>query len=182
MNQVIKAYDSKKLNKNYKYPLVMIQLSDKTPKSDEEDKTSQILKILENQKIHKNHIAIWLSNDHRIASDKSKSKDVVSLKDKIINDSNIRFLIFKQAIATGWDIPRANIWVKLREIKNDAFQIQTMGRVLRNQFKKYYNNPLIDSAFIFNNDKTANLEICESFGEENTYKVNDYNRVDVFKK
>ena len=49
----------------------------------------------------------------------------------IQNDSPIEVLIFKQAIATGWDCPRASILVMLRDIKSVTFEIQTVGRILR---------------------------------------------------
>lgn len=47
------------------------------------------------------------------------------------SDSPVSFLINKQAISTGWDAPRAQIWVKLRDTKSAVFDAQTLGRILR---------------------------------------------------
>jgi len=47
------------------------------------------------------------------------------------SDSNVSFLIAKQAVSTGWDAPRAQIWVKLRDTKSAVFDAQTLGRILR---------------------------------------------------
>ncbi|MBK8698450.1 MAG: hypothetical protein IPN29_02455 [Saprospiraceae bacterium] len=46
-------------------------------------------------------------------------------------ESDVEFLLFKQAIDTGWDCPRAHILVKLRDIQSYTFEVQTVGRILR---------------------------------------------------
>lgn len=46
--------------------------------------------------------------------------------------------MFKQAIATGWDCPRAKILVKLREGGTERFNIQTVGRIRRMPLREYY--------------------------------------------
>jgi len=43
-----------------------------------------------------------------------------------MNNSKVEFLIFKTAIATGWDCPRAQILVRFREVKSIQFEIQTI--------------------------------------------------------
>lgn len=50
------------------------------------------------------------------------------------DDSDIDVIIFKFAIATGWNIPRACILSQYRNIQSDNLKIQTLGRVLRNIF------------------------------------------------
>lgn len=40
-------------------------------------------------------------------------------------------VIIKQAVATGWDCPRAQILVKLRDNMSEVFEIQTIGRIRR---------------------------------------------------
>ena len=67
------------------------------------------------------------------------------------NDSPIDVLIFKQAIATGWDCPRASIMVMLRDIKSVTFEIQTVGRILRMPELKHYNDSALNSAYVFTN-------------------------------
>lgn len=93
----------------------------------------------------------------------SEDKIAIKLSDtnQTVNYENIRvsgveFLIFKQAIATGWDCPRSVILVRLRDVKSIVFDIQTIGRILRTTEKKFYGNPLLDSAYIYT--EYTNLE------------------------
>src|SRR5699024_9344894 len=58
-------------------------------------------------------VASWFSGDHPDNPDEIKKLD-----------GQYAFLLFKQAIATGWDCPRAKILVKLREGGTERFNIQ----------------------------------------------------------
>lgn len=66
-------------------------------------------------------------------------------------DSKIEVLIFKQAIATGWDCPRAAILVMLRDIKSVTFEVQTVGRILRMPEQHHYEDQALNSAYVFTN-------------------------------
>lgn len=78
-------------------------------------------------------------------------EDKKSLEDIAKNDNAIEFLIFKQAIDTGWDCPRAHILVKLREIQSFTFEVQTVGRIMRMPEQKHYEDSLLDTGYIFTN-------------------------------
>lgn len=67
------------------------------------------------------------------------------------NDDETCYLIFKTAVATGWDCPRAHILVKFREGHSETFEIQTIGRILRTAEAKKYDNPILDNAYIYTN-------------------------------
>lgn len=67
------------------------------------------------------------------------------------NDDETDYLIFKTAVATGWDCPRAHILVKFREGHSETFEIQTIGRILRTAEAKKYDNAVLDNAFIYTN-------------------------------
>lgn len=67
------------------------------------------------------------------------------------NDDETCYLIFKTAVATGWDCPRAHILVKFREGHSETFEIQTIGRILRTAEAKKYDNTILDNAYIFTN-------------------------------
>ena len=77
-----------------------------------------------------------------------KSKD---LDDIASADNKIEFLIFKQAIDTGWDCPRAHILVKFRESHSEKFEIQTVGRILRMPEQKHYPNENLNRGYIYTN-------------------------------
>ena len=85
--------------------------------------------------------ASWFSGDH--PDDPEEIKKL---------DGKFAFLLFKQAIATGWDCPRAKILVKLREGGTESFNIQTVGRIRRMPERKHYDCPLIDNCYIYTLD------------------------------
>jgi type III restriction enzyme len=67
------------------------------------------------------------------------------------NRSNIDYLIFKQAAATGWDCPRASILVMFREIGNPIFKTQVLGRIRRMPEAKHYNLSILNNGYVFTN-------------------------------
>ena len=68
------------------------------------------------------------------------------------NDAPQKYLLFKQAIATGWDCLRAKILVKLREKGNSTFEIQTVGRIRRMPEAKHYGLDILDNCFVYTLD------------------------------
>lgn len=120
-------------------PLVLIQI----PTAEAgEDKIKAIRKFLDSRNINEKNkkLAIWLSEQ------KSDFLDWVADE-----DSEVEFLIFKQAIDTGWDCPRAHILVKFRETKSETFEIQTVGRILRMPEHKHYFNEDLNKGYIYTN-------------------------------
>ncbi len=92
-------------------------------------------------------LAVWLSEE------KSDGLDEISNF-----ESKIEFLLFKQAIDTGWDCPRAHILVKLREPGNPTFEIQTVGRILRMPEQTHYENENLNIGFIYTNLQSITVE------------------------
>lgn len=134
------------INKNIN-PLVLIQLPDE--KSGAKNKNymearGELIKNIEDylKEIgqHENQIARWLSGDHFNTEAIEK------------NDSNINYLLMKQAISTGWDAPRAKILVTLRLNMEVEFTLQTIGRIRRMPEQQHYDNELLDNSFVFSND------------------------------
>ena len=85
-------------------------------------------------------LVVWLSEE------KSDGLDVIS-----DFESDVEFLLFKQAIDTGWDCPRAHILVKLRDIQSYTFEVQTVGRILRMPEQMHYDDENLNTGFIFTN-------------------------------
>ena len=92
-------------------------------------------------------LAVWLSEE------KSDGLDEIS-----DFESEVEFLLFKQAIDTGWDCPRAHILVKLREPGNPTFEIQTVGRILRMPEQMHYEDENLNTGFIFTNLQKIKVE------------------------
>ena len=128
-------------------PLVLVQLpTDSSEKMSEADQTTRetVEQFMDENGINYDNgkLAIWVSGDHY-------PEDV---KTSVIqNDSPIEVLIFKQAIATGWDCPRASILVMLRDIKSVTFEIQTVGRILRMPELKHYDDASLNTAYVYTN-------------------------------
>lgn len=91
--------------------------------------------------VENGRVGIWLSEE---------KKNLENLK---ALNSPVCFLIMKQAIATGWDCPRAKILVKLREGCAEDFDIQTIGRIRRQPERKHYNNEILDNCYIWTIDE-----------------------------
>ena len=72
------------------------------------------------------------------------------------------FLLCKQAIATGWDCPRAKILVKLREGGSEQFNIQTIGRIRRMPEKKHYDNEILDNCYLYTYDNKFKTGLVNS--------------------
>ncbi len=67
------------------------------------------------------------------------------------NDSEIDVIIFKVGPATGWDIPRANVILQLRNVSSESLNIQTLGRIMRNPFPNLEKNEITNKYYVFSN-------------------------------
>lgn len=125
-------------------PLVLIQL----PNDDQEikgtttiNKQNIVLNFLKEKGVQEHEIAIWLSDEK------------MNLEGIESNNSQVSFLLFKQAAATGWDCPRAGVLVMFREIKNPTFAIQTVGRILRMPLGTHFPRPELNVGYLYTNYK-----------------------------
>lgn len=109
-------------------------------------------------------VASWFSAETKEdKSYNSKKLGKINLgeegKDNYITRQNAEpvFLLFKQALATGWDCPRAKILVKLRENMSEKFEIQTLGRLRRMPQAKHYDDALLDNSYLYTFDEKYKL-------------------------
>ena len=136
-NRLATLYKNQNSNVN---PLVLIQLPNSAAG---EDKKESVIKFLESKGITETNgkLAVWLS-DEKINNESDKL---------LINDGAVEYLIFKQAIDTGWDCPRAQILIKFRETNSITFEIQTVGRILRMPEAKHYLDEELNAAYVYTN-------------------------------
>jgi type III restriction enzyme len=163
-----------KLAKEYKdinspvNPLVLIQI----PNSDSgEDKKNAIVSILRDKGITEENgkLAIWLS-DEKV---NTESETLLPI------DGKVEYLIFKQAIDTGWDCPRAQILVKFREINSIVFEIQTVGRILRMPEAHHYDNEELNDAYVYTNIQS--IVVKKEIYNPNIIKSLKSSRSDIYK-
>ncbi len=91
-----------------------------------------------------NRLAIWLSENG-----KSKFNRHENLEGIEANNAEQEALIFKMAVATGWDCPRAHILVKLRDHEGEKFEIQTFGRIRRMPTAHHFDDDALDCCYLY---------------------------------
>lgn len=135
-------------------PLLLIQLPD-SKKNSNTDMKDEILEILSKNKLttENKKVSIYLSGEN------------VNMDEENQPFESVEVLIFKQAIALGWDCPRAHILAIFREIKSFAFEVQTIGRICRfpEPGRGYFNNNELNNAYIFSN--IPSIELKDSFAQ-----------------
>ena len=116
--ELLKLYKKIGVNIN---PLLLIQLPDRRSGKEETLKQYLIRELETNYNISETNekLGIWLSDD------KTALSGITNV------DNPIEVLIFKQAIAIGWDCPRSHILVLFRKWSSAHFSIQTLGRIMR---------------------------------------------------
>ena len=156
-------------------PLLLIQFND--------DKTNEdIIKVKDilDKECDNNRndvYAIWISETDN-KKDKLRSPDHII---QGLDNNTVKILLFKQAVATGWDCPRAQVLLRYRRVttRKDAdssFDIQTLGRIFRmpepNKFSekqyKHYDDEDLNYGYVYtpDNDYKLKKEFQQSFGDD----------------
>lgn len=130
-------YQSANINVN---PLLCIQLPDRRTTQEDQIKEN-VLQKLKDQGIttENGKLAVYLSDEKK------------NLENITQNDNDTEVMIFKQAIALGWDCPRAQILALFRDWQSITFTVQTLGRIMRMPEPKigHYEKEGLDHAFIY---------------------------------
>ena len=135
-------------------PLIVIQIPNKS-----ESLQDGVERYLETQGLtyENGQLAVWLSDQHENLEGIDEPNATTSA------------VIIKQAVATGWDCPRAHILVKLRDNMDETFEIQTIGRIRRMPEAKHYQSDLLDSCYLYTLDEkfTAGVKMALDKGALN---------------
>lgn len=148
-------YNEQGININ---PLLLIQIPNKK-QTDSANPEDYIVGLLADKDITTSNgkLAIRLSG-----------VDIRELDEKIKpNDSDIEVLIFKEAIALGWDCPRASLLFLQREWKQERynFNIQTLGRIMRMPEQKHYDkSPELNVGYVYS--ASDNFTIVEELAKD----------------
>ena len=141
-NEVKKAYEELGVRIN---PLLLIQLPNDTSDALNETEKS----IIEEVKARLENVYGITSANGKLAVWLSKEKANLEGLEEPNNVAEV--LLFKQAIALGWDCPRAAVLLIFRDIQSTTFGIQTVGRILRMPEQKYYPNDLLNHGWVYTN-------------------------------
>ena len=148
--QIADAYKKEGVNIN---PLLLIQLPNDTTDAMTADDTKimeqvvQYLDVMQGINTDNHRLAIWLS------------KQKTNLEDIERNDNITEVLLFKQAIALGWDCPRAAVLLIFRKLTSDTFTVQTVGRILRMPEQRFYRNPLLNKGYVYTDISKDKIQI-----------------------
>ncbi len=122
-------------------PLLLIQLPNDNEAMTELDlKDKDIIESILLKKGYRyaeGNMAIWLSGE------KTNLENIEKI------NSKVDVLIFKQAIALGWDCPRAQVMAMLRDTQSETFRIQTVGRIMRMPEAKHYAEDGLNTAYVY---------------------------------
>ena len=149
-NQIAAAYQELGVNIN---PLLLIQLPNDTSESmtaDDiaiADQVKTYLKAVRGIDVENEKLAIWLSNEKANLTDLEKP------------DNPTQVLLFKQAIALGWDCPRAAVLLIFRKLQSDQFTIQTVGRILRMPEQHFYPKELLNVGYVYTDISKDRIQI-----------------------
>ena len=135
-------------------PLILIQLPDARGSTDKKDDVERILHEKFGINTKNGKLAIHLS-------DKESKVNLANIEK---NDNSVQVLIFKQALALGWDCPRASILVLFREWKKIEFSIQTVGRIMRTPEHMHYDSDMLNAAYVYSN--VSQLKIARDISKD----------------
>ncbi len=149
-NQIAEAYKAVGSNVN---PLLLIQLPNDTKESMTTEDTAianQVKKYLEVMcgiTTDNHRLAVWLASEKENLADLEKPDNLTEV------------LLFKEAIALGWDCPRATVLLIFRKLQSDQFTIQTVGRIMRMPEQKHYRKEILNSGYVFTDIAKDKIQI-----------------------
>ncbi len=149
--EIARAYKSLNININ---PLLLIQLPNDTNEANTAEDTrikDEVVKYLsakEGITVQNGRLAVWLSKE---------KENLQGIEDL---DNLTEVLLFKQAIALGWDCPRAAVLLIFRKMESFTFTMQTLGRILRMPEQKFYVNPLLNKGYVYTDLSRRQVEIA----------------------
>lgn len=149
-NQIAEAYKAVGSNVN---PLLLIQLPNDTKESMTTEDTAiadQVKKYLEMMcdiTTDNYRLAVWLAGEKENLIDLERPDNLTEV------------LLFKEAIALGWDCPRAAVLLIFRKLQSDQFSIQTVGRIMRMPEQKHYQKEILNSGYVFTDIAKDKIQI-----------------------
>lgn len=149
-NQIAEAYKAAGSNVN---PLLLIQL----PNDTKESMTTEDAAIVDQVKKYLEVMCGITTDNHRLAVWLAGEKE--NLADLEKPDNLTEVLLFKEAIALGWDCPRAVVLLIFRKLQSDQFTIQTVGRIMRMPEQKHYQKEILNSGYVFTDIAKDKIQI-----------------------
>lgn len=155
-------------------PLLLIQLPDAM--QGVADKKDEIIALLKKfgYTTENGRLAIYLSDRDNKINLENIEKD----------ENEVDVMIFKQAIALGWDCPRAAILVLFRQWReeNITFSIQTLGRIMRMPEQRHYKDQDLNMGYVFTS--LEDIKVAEDLSKDYIttfagFRIKEYSNIDL---
>lgn len=149
-NMLAEIYKELGVNIN---PLLLIQLPNdvkETMTTEDQavaDQVKTYLNVICGITVENELLAIWLANE---------KANLARLERP---DNMTQVLLFKEAIALGWDCPRAAVLLIFRKLQSDQFTIQTVGRILRMPEQKHYPKEQLNIGYVYTDIAKDKIQI-----------------------
>ena len=151
-NELAAVYKEIGVNIN---PLLLIQLpNDSSEVNTAEDNTIkeeaiEYLRAMHDITTENGRLAVWLSNEKENLTNLEAPGNLTEV------------LLFKQAIALGWDCPRAAVLLIFRKLESFTFTMQTIGRILRMPEQKFYSKEILNMGYVYTDLSKDKIEIVK---------------------
>jgi type III restriction enzyme len=150
-NRIAEAYQQEGVSIN---PLLLIQLPNDTSEAlSSEERTlaeslEQTLRVRYDITEDNGLLGTWLSGKKTIGDEITRNDDLTQV------------LLFKQAIALGWDCPRAAVLLIFRNLQAEEFTVQTLGRILRMPEQRFYSQEVLNVGHVYTDISREKIRIA----------------------
>ncbi len=169
------------------HPAMLIQVDNDAPKDPVRSKEFKetLIKIKETLNAHNMAWVQYFGNNDK-DSNRVYKKDF-TLDEISENNNIIDAIIFKIGPSTGWDIPRANMLIQLRDVCSSSLNIQTLGRIKRNPYPNLEWNATTSKYYIYSNTQEANdndvieynYKVRDKFSKETFLSIDIENKAEI---
>lgn len=113
------------------HPAMVIQVEDRSDTSITKTNLELVIRTIEDEygTISDEEIAHCFEEDVDISVGNKRIRKIEA--SKIQDQKNIKFILFKMSLTTGWDCPRAEVMMSFRKAKDYTLIAQLIGRMVR---------------------------------------------------
>jgi len=134
-------------------PVLVIQVQDAGAGGAEAESRTSLTKLIETVKTNVPGL-ISINFAHCLESGKliqAAGTDIRYVEPhRIEHDQSVRVVIFKMALTTGWDCPRAEVMMSFRKAEDATYIAQLVGRIVRTPLaRRMEGNDLLNSVMLF---------------------------------
>lgn len=153
MSNEWEAYCKANQEQNIVRPVLVIQIEDASNGGEDSQSRTSLTKLVQ---VVKENVPglISLNFAHCLESGKLVQAGGTDIRyvepHRIEHDEAVRVVIFKMALTTGWDCPRAEVMMSFRRAEDATYIAQLVGRIVRTPLaRRMEGNDLLNSVVLF---------------------------------